>query len=360
MPEIAGAFGGTSFHSAAWDHSVVLYGKRVGIVGTGASAIQFVPALVSLAASVHLFQRSAPHVIYKPDCRYGGHHQTLVRRVPLVLTAERLAWYLLAEYGQSALTRHHAWLKPWAALSRLQLALSVADRAKRAALTPKDDIGCRRLLFSNDYYRAVADPRVELVVSGIELLAADGVRTLDGQRHQLDALIYATGFQPRGLIAPLEVIGRSGARLAEDAWPSGASAFLGITVPRFPNMFLLYGPNTNLGSGSIVYMLESAARYVAQAVSRLVVGEAFDLRPERLREFDAEMQRRLAATVWASGCRSWYVDENGRNANNWPGLMREYRRRTARFDPSDYALLRATSARRFSPLRAEANVIATT
>jgi cation diffusion facilitator CzcD-associated flavoprotein CzcO len=162
-----------------------------------------------------------------------------------------------------------------------------------------------------------------------------------GVLREVDTIIYATGFKAHGFVAPMQITGRGGRRLNEDAWARGATAYLGITVPSFPNLFLLYGPNTNLGSGSIVYMLESAARYVRQAVELLAQYEtaAFDLRPDVLDAYDVELQERLRRTVWHTGCNSWYIDEHGRNANNWPGTMREYRKRTGRFDLARYQLL---------------------
>src|SRR3712207_1123528 len=217
----------------------------------------------------------------------------------------------------------------------------VRDAAKRRALTPDYQAGCKRLLFSNDYYAAMARDNVAIVSDDIAKITPDGVVTADGTTRAADTIIYATGFQAHGFVAPMTVTGRGGRRLAEDAWRDGARAYLGITVTGFPNLFVLYGPNTNLGGGSIVYMIESAARYITQAVRRLAAqpGVALDVRLERLERFDDETQSRLSSTLWASGCHSWYLDKNGRNANNWPGTMRDYRRQTATFDPDEYELL---------------------
>src|SRR3712207_1042010 len=217
----------------------------------------------------------------------------------------------------------------------------VRDAAKRRALTPDYQAGCKRLLFSNDYYAAMARDNVAIVSDDIAKITPDGVVTADGTTRAADTIIYATGFQAHGFVAPMTVTGRDGKRLAEDAWRDGARAYLGITVSGFPNLFLLYGPNTNLGGGSIVYMIESAARYITQAVRHLTdrSGVALDVRAEELERYDAGTQDRLSNTLWATGCQSWYLDKNGRNSNNWPGTMREYRRRTAAFHPTDYDLL---------------------
>jgi cation diffusion facilitator CzcD-associated flavoprotein CzcO len=223
-------------------------------------------------------------------------------------------------------------------LWRWDLHRTVKDPAKRTALTPDYEPGCKRVLFSNNYYEAMARENVEITAEGLSAVTEDGVVSASGQRREVDAIIYATGFKADGFVAPMEITGRGGRRLVEDAWRDGAKAYLGMTMPGFPNLFTLYGPNTNLGSGSIVYMLESAARYVVDAVRRLEPGLAFDVRADVFQAYDDEVQQRLRGTVWATGCHSWYIDESGRNTNNWPGSMREYRRRTRRFDVESYAV----------------------
>jgi cation diffusion facilitator CzcD-associated flavoprotein CzcO len=345
-PDVPGreSFRGHSFHSAEWDHHHDLTGERVAVVGTGASAIQFVPRIAPQVARLHLYQRSAPFIMMKPEREYSGRHHRAFERFPVLLGAERLGWYLFTEYGQKCVTSRPELIRPWLALWRWDLRRSVADPAKRAALTPDYEPGCKRVLFSSDYYPAMARDNVEIIPEGISAITESGVVSSSGQARAVDTIIYATGFRSHGFVAPMDIRGVGGRRLVEDAWRGGASAYLGLTVPAFPNLFMLYGPNTNLGSGSIVYMLESAARYVVGAVRALQRepgGTSFDLRREQFDGYDREIQERLGHTVWATGCHSWYVDENGRNTNNWPGSMREYRRRTARFDADRYHTLRA-------------------
>ncbi len=340
------SFAGHSFHSAEWDHDYDLAGKRVAVIGTGASAIQFVPEIAPKVARLDLYQRSAPFIIPKPDREYTGRHHRLFERFPAFLSAERLGTYLFCEYGQYAIAERPGWLKPWKRLTSMYLRTVVKDPVKRAALTPDDEPGCKRLLFSNNYLQAIDSPQVTLIKEGVSAITPNGVVSSSGVERQVDTIIYATGFQAHGFVAPMQITGVGGRRLAEDAWGQGASAYLGITVPEFPNLFMLYGPNTNLGGGSIVHILESEHRYVLGAVQMLAAhpGAAVAVRDSRLQEYDREIQKRLQGSAWATGCQSWYIDEHGRNSSNWPGTMREYRTRTARFDSESYELLTARAA----------------
>jgi cation diffusion facilitator CzcD-associated flavoprotein CzcO len=194
-------------------------------------------------------------------------------------------------------------------------------------------------MFSSDYYPAMARENVEIVTGGLREVTANAIVTDTGERREVDTIIFATGFAAHGFVSPMEIYGREDVPLSE-AWRDGARAYLGMTVTGFPNLFLVYGPNTNLGSGSIVYMHESQARYITDAVRHLGTRPgALDVRGEVLDAYDEEMQRRASAAQWSTGCQSWYVEESGRNSNNWPGLMREYRRRTRHLDLADYAVL---------------------
>jgi cation diffusion facilitator CzcD-associated flavoprotein CzcO len=218
-----------------------------------------------------------------------------------------------------------------AALRRTQ----VPDPALRARLTPDHPIGCKRILISSDYYPALCRPHVDVVTDAIAEVTAAGVRTADGTEHPSDVIILGTGFATTEFLAPMKVFGAGGRELSEQ-WRDGASAHLGIAVPGFPNLFLLYGPNTNLGSGSIVHMLECQIGYVRQAVELLRCGvRTLAVRPQIAARYDAEIQQRLARTVW-TGCRNWYRTAGGRIVTNWPGTVREYTRRTRQFDVSEY------------------------
>jgi cation diffusion facilitator CzcD-associated flavoprotein CzcO len=329
VPALPGSFGGPAFHSARWDHSVPLAGRRVAVIGTGASAAQFVPHLARTASAVTVFQRSAPYVLPKADVAYQSWQHRLF---PL----ERAFFWGLLEVATLGAQGNRTVIRAVSAMARRHLRRQVADPGLRARLTPDYPIGCKRVLFANDYYPALTRPHVQLSTEDITALESGGVRTADGELHEADVLVYGTGFRTAEFLPTLRVRGVAG-ELSE-AWAGGASAYLGMTVPGFPNMFLMYGPNTNLGSGSIVYMLERQARYLRQAVGLLSRGvSTVDVRPEVARRFDDEVQRRLAHSVWAS-CRSWYRTEAGRVTTNWPGLVSEYHRRTRTLSPSDFVV----------------------
>jgi cation diffusion facilitator CzcD-associated flavoprotein CzcO len=219
-------------------------------------------------------------------------------------------------------------------VSTLQRRVQVPDPSLRARITPTEPMGCKRVLFTSDWLPALARPDVELVTEKIVEVTGPGVRTADGSLHECDILVYATGFAATELLAPMTITGRGGVTLNE-AWREGAHAYLGIAVPDFPNLFLMYGPNTNTGNTSVLYFHEAQARYVVQAVRRIAAGSTLEVRREVAAAYDAEMQRRLAGSVW-TGCRSWYRTATGRIVTNWPGTAGEYRRRTSRLSLPDY------------------------
>ena len=328
-------FGGPLFHSAEWDHSVDLTGKRVAVIGTGASAAQFVPAIVDRVAALTVFQRSAPYLIPKPDRPYSARHHALLRAVPVWRDAARLFWTAFFEAGALGLTRARTMQVPFRLAARSLLRAQITDPELRERLTPDYPIGCKRIIISSDYYRALARPHADVVTERITEITPSGVRTADGREHAVDVVVLGTGFAASDFLTPMKVFGPDGAELSE-RWRDGARAHLGITVPGFPNLFLLYGPNTNVGSGSVVHMLESQIAYVRRAV-RILTGarRTLTVRADVESRFDAEVQQRLADTVW-TGCTSWYRTATGRVVNNWPGLMREYRKRTSRFALEEY------------------------
>jgi cation diffusion facilitator CzcD-associated flavoprotein CzcO len=336
-PDLPGrdSFAGPSFHSALWDHDCDLSDKRVAVIGTGASAIQFVPLIQPTVARLNLFQRTAPYVVPKPDTVYRPWQRALYRRMPRTQLAERGLFWALCEFatvglkGNTTITKGVEWL------SRALRNKQIKDPQLRAKLTPDYPPGCKRVLFASDYYPAVAAANVHLETGGIAEVTPGGVRTADGVEHPADVIIYATGFRTTDFLGPMKVHGLGGRDLREH-WSDGAKAYLGISVPGFPNMFLMYGPNTNLGCGSIIYMLERQARYIRQAVRHIATGSSrLDVRDEVADRFDEEVQRRLTRSVWTT-CRSWYRDANGRVTTNWPGLVSEYDRRTRTLDLSDY------------------------
>ncbi|HEU4973771.1 MAG TPA: NAD(P)/FAD-dependent oxidoreductase [Baekduia sp.] len=341
IPRLPGAerFAGPAFHSAAWDHGVDLRGRRVAVVGTGASAIQLVPAIAGLAERVTVFQRSAPYVIPKADRAYGALERRLLRRFPALLRASRALTY--AQFEQRGIVFVTApWLgwvvkRSW----RRHMERHITDPELRRRLTPDYAVGCKRILLSNDWYPAVARDDVDVITEPIATVEPDAIVTADGTRHPADVLVHGTGFHATELLAPMDIRGAGGQALA-DVWHAGAEAYLGVTVAGFPNLFVLYGPNTNLGHNSIIYMIESQVAYVLEALRHLELsGQRWvDVRPERQAAFVSEVEQRSHRTVWERGCTSWYTTADGRNTNNWPGYTFSYRRRTSRFDATDYAI----------------------
>ncbi|MQA60272.1 MAG: NAD(P)-binding protein [Actinophytocola sp.] len=340
LPGIPGieTFDGPAFHSATWDHSVDLTGKRVAVIGTGASAVQFVPAIQPKVSRMTVFQRSAPWILPRPEVVYRPWHHTMFRRLPFTRLAERFGFWLLCEVLSLGLV-DAPWMRPLiSAISTRKLRKEVPDRRLRAKVTPDYPAGCKRGLFSNDYYPALGQSNVEVETTAISEIIPNGVRTDDGKLHEADVIIYGTGFKTTEFLGPMAVHGRDGRKLA-DVWHEGAHAYLGMTVPGFPNLFLMYGPNTNLGVGSIIYMLESQARYITQAVRHLTeTGPAvLDVKPEVARAYDEKLQARLDRSVWTL-CSSWYRNESGRITNNWPGTVSSYRLATRTLARPDYEL----------------------
>jgi cation diffusion facilitator CzcD-associated flavoprotein CzcO len=344
IPEVPGLerFGGPMFHSAHWDHDQDLTGRRVVVLGTGASAIQFVPAIAAQLERLTIFQRSAPWVIPKLDRLYPARTRRLHARVPRLQQIWRRGWWLWMESLVPLFTgRPERYARtmsaPFRGLAHLVRAIQLrGDRRLMAATRPGYDMGCKRILVTSDWYPTLRRANVDLVTDPVREVEADAVVTADGTRHAADVIIFGTGFTATEFLAPMEVRGRDGLRLTE-AWAHGAEAYLGIAVPAFPNMFLLYGPNTNHGVGSAIAMLEAQAAYAAHGVRLLSDGVAdrLEVRREVHDAFQRELGERLAETVWA-GCSSWYVTSEGRITNNWPGSQREYGRRTRELALSDY------------------------
>jgi cation diffusion facilitator CzcD-associated flavoprotein CzcO len=353
VPEVPGAdrFAGRAFHTARWDHDVDLRGKRVAVVGTGASAIQVVPGIVDDVAALTVFQRSAPYVLPKPDRAYTRTHGRAFRRFPALQRAGRRLAFAITERFNATFTHDGPLRRLLIGVWRLRLRQQVRDPRLRRRLVPPDPFGCKRVLFSNDWYPALDRDHVDVVDAPVASFEPEGLRTADGRLHPVDVVVWGTGFAATEFLAPLRVRG-TGGRDLRDTWADGAHAHLGLTVPGFPDLFLVYGPNTNLGGSSILGMIEAQAGYVRQAVERVAGGAVLDVRPEVAERFDAEVQARLRDSVW-SGCTSWYRTEGGRVVTNWPGLVREYAARTAVLDPADFADPRAVvPAAHPAPLRA--------
>jgi cation diffusion facilitator CzcD-associated flavoprotein CzcO/acetyl esterase/lipase len=338
LTRIAGSdrFEGAIFHSARWDHDVDLSGKRVAVVGTGASTIQIVPAIAGEAERLDVYQRSPHYVLPKKDRPYREWERLVCRWFPPLRWLQRFQQWLVFEVFVSAFNQFKPLGKLGIRMFERNLEEQVSDPELRRALTPDDVIGCKRVLISGDYYSTLERPDVELVTQGVQELTPRGVVAEGGSERPADVVVLSTGFETQEFLAPMELRGLGGLDLNE-AWRQGANAYLGMTVAGFPNLFIMYGPNTNLGSGSIIYQLESQMNYIVDAIRALSHnGGWLSVRPEVQQEFDREMQDRLSTSVWQTGCNNWYVDENGRNTNNWPGFTLEYRRRTRRLELADY------------------------
>jgi cation diffusion facilitator CzcD-associated flavoprotein CzcO len=340
-PAIPGldGFDGPAFHTARWRHDVELDGKRVAVIGTGCSAIQVVPAIQPLVERVTVYQRSPGWTLPRMDFAYSERAKRLFERFPTIQRLDRAATFAFHEVGAAALTSRPWLRRPLRAVARRQIEKAIADPELRRKVTPEDEIGCKRIMVTDDWYPTLAKPGVELVTDRIAEVTPTGIRTADGTERPADVLVLASGFKTHGFVAPMEIAGTAGRTLAEE-WGDLPRAYLGITVPGFPNLFLLYGPNTNGGTGSVINTIECAMGHVLAALDELERADArrIEVRREAAASFDRELRAALGATVWHTGCSNWYVDANGADPNQWPWLWTSYRRRTARLAPGAYEL----------------------
>eukprot|EP00163_Fabomonas_tropica_P031722 TRINITY_DN7646_c0_g2_i1.p2 TRINITY_DN7646_c0_g2~~TRINITY_DN7646_c0_g2_i1.p2 ORF type:complete len:535 (+),score=74.99 TRINITY_DN7646_c0_g2_i1:1112-2716(+) len=346
-PQIPGieTFKGKVFHSARWDHDYGLEGKRVAVIGTGASAIQFIPQIVPKVAELKLFQRSAAWVIPKPDRPFTGLEQWFFESLPILDRAYRSLIYWKNESRALAFTRYGFLLNAFKWQAKRLAHKKIKDPIKRAGIIPDYPVGCKRLLISNDWYDAINQDNLELITDGIERIEENAIVSKDGSRHEVDAIIYGTGFKATDFLTPMKVTGLDGIDLNQ-AWKDGAEAYKGISVSGFPNLFILYGPNTNLAHSSIVFMLESQIRYVTQCVKMLQDPglRYINVKPDRQDDYARQIQDRLKNSVWEAGCTSWYKTASGKNTNNWPGFTFSYRLMTSTLDLQDYELQPASNS----------------
>lgn len=348
IPDIAGlgSFEGTVFHSARWDHDHDLRAERVAVIGIGASAIQFVPRVAKMARSTVLFQRSVNYVVPKPDRPYRAWERWMLDRFPVVQRAYRASiyWRFEARYG---LMRKGSRLGALVQRGfRRQIAPMISEELPAEALVPDYTPGCRRLLIANDWYPTLRRPDVEVVTSHVERVSEHAVHTVDGREFPVDTIIFGTGFRATEFLSPLHITGRDGVELNK-AWADGASAYLGITVPGFPNLFMLYGPNTNLGHNSILFMIEQQVGWIRSLLvdmQRDGIASA-EVTPAAMRRYDAELDEALERTVWAEDCHSWYKTDTGRVTNNWPSHTVGYRHRLRHRRDEDLSLVRAPATR---------------
>jgi cation diffusion facilitator CzcD-associated flavoprotein CzcO len=341
IPPIAGleSFAGPAFHTARWRHDVDLSGKRVAVIGTGCSAIQVVPAIQPVVSHVDIYQRSPGWTWPKMDFAYSERVQRAFERFPALQRADRAAIFAFMELGAAAMTNRRWMLPAFRAVARRQIARAISDPSLRDKVTPSDELGCKRLMLTDEWYPTLARDNVELIDDRVVEITQSGVRTEDGSERRADVLVLATGFSTHGFVAPMQVLGDGGRTLAAE-WQPTARAYLGMSVPGFPNLFLLYGPNTNGGTGSVIYTIEAGMAHVIGALNELARTGAhtIEVTREAAERFDHELRAALRDTVWHTGCTSWYVDADGNDPSQWPWLWSSYRRRTARIHPGVYAL----------------------
>ena len=339
IPDVPGLdrFQGQCFHSARWRHDCDLAGKRVAVIGNAASAIQFIPQIAPKVGHLSIFQRSANWMLPRGDRAYSAREKWCFTHVPLLARLYRWRLWLQLEL-RFPLFRGNRFLA-WAVrrLAERNLRDLVPDPRLRETLLPDYPIGGKRILISDDYYQTFARENVELVTSGIDHLTENAIVTRDGVAHAVDVVILATGFQSTAFLAPMTIEGPNGLSLA-DEWADGARAYRGMTIPGFPNFFMMYGPNTNLGHNSIIFMIESQTRYILGAIRTLVTRDLayLDLEPEAMRAYNERVQAELAKSVWAATGKSWYKTEAGRITNNWSGGTVRYWWTTRRFDREHY------------------------
>ncbi len=336
-PSVTGLdeFAGHSFHSADWDHGYDVEGKRVAVLGTGASAVQFVPQLAGQAAHLDVYQRTAPYMLPRRNARYPRWARRLIEHVPGVQAFRRQGTLLYMEAMILGLVAVPPLRWAMSGFSQAFMRRQLPDPELRRKLWPGYPFGCKRILFSSFYLPALARPDVEVITDRVERVTERGV-VAGGVEREVDCIVYATGFRANDFVVPMGVTGTDGRDLQE-TWSGVAEAHLGIAVAGFPAMYLLYGPNTNLGVGSIIEMVEAQVGYVVDSLrAARSAGAALEVRPEVQRWSSEAVQRRLQHSIWTA-CENWYREgTEGRVVNNWPGFMSEYRHRTRSFDATEY------------------------
>ena len=342
LPPIPGIsrFEGILFHSAQWNHDYDLKGKRVAVIGTGASAVQFVPLIQPQVGHLSLFLRTPPWIVPRLDHPIPPWQRVLYRTLPIAQRLVRTIIYWQRELLALGFVYRPKMMENPMKIARRHLEKQVSDPALREKLTPHYVMGCKRVLLSDDFYPALTQPNVEVVTDRIREVRAHSIVTEDGKEHEIDTLICATGFHVTDSRLPQFVYGRGGQSLG-DKWLAGPNAYLGTTIANFPNLFLLIGPNTGLGHNSMVFMIESQINYILDCLSlmeRRSLG-AIEVQPTIQETFNTDVQQRMQGTVWTSGCASWYLDARGHNTTLWPGFTFEFWHKTRHFDPQHYDLI---------------------
>jgi len=331
-------FKGKTFHSQDWDHDYELKGKRVAVIGTGASAIQFVPQIQKSVAQLDLYQRTPPWILPKPDRKVTAFEHKLFKALPLTQRLFRGAIYAMMETRVLGFTVNPKIMNLVKRIALRHIHHHIKDPALRARLTPDYTVGCKRVLISDDYYPALAQANVAVIGEGIREVRANSIVGQDGVERKVDAIIYGTGFHATDPMPKGVLFGRGGRDIV-DAWKNGPEAYKGTTVAGFPNLFLIVGPNTGLGHNSMVYMIESQVNYVMDALRKMAAGglRSVEVKPEVQSRFNTKIQEQLSHAVWtAGGCKSWYLHESGKNTSLWPGFTFSFRRQLRRFDLAAY------------------------
>jgi len=341
LPSIPGLedFAGTAFHSARWNHDHDLSGERVAVIGTGASAIQFVPEIEPRVGRLHVFQRTAPWIVPRRDRELTEAERRVYGRLPAAQLAMRAGIYWAREAMVLGFM-HPPLMKQVERIARAYLRAKVPDPRLRAQLTPNYTLGCKRILLSSDYLTTITRPGVELVTDRIREVRSGSIVTDDGIEREIDTIIFGTGFKVTDAPAADHIRGRDGVRMS-DLWRGSPQAHLGTIVAGFPNLFLLVGPNTGLGHNSIVFMIESQVNYVIDCLRHMDARgiDAVEVRPEAQAAHNRKVQEAMRGSVWTAGhCDSWYLDSAGRNTTLWPGFTWPFRRLTRRFNPAEYLL----------------------
>jgi cyclohexanone monooxygenase len=338
-------FTGTVMHSSRWDHSVDLAGARVAVLGTGSTASQLVPELTKVASKVYSVQRSPTWILPKPDRPYSPRERWVFAHIPFAKKLYRTRLWLRSEANISVIEHGSEKTQEFTAIAQRLLERSVPDEQLRRKLTPDHPMGCKRLVFSSDYLAALTQPHVEVLSSPARYLRARSVVTEDGTERDVDVVVCATGYAAADYLGEIEVTGEGGITL-RDVWRDGAHAYLGMAVPGFPNFFMLYGPNTNVGSNSVIFVLEAQARYIVRALRYLRrKGKSYvAVRPSAMANFLAKIDQWMQGTVWTTQCSNYFRAPNGRVVTQWPRSARAFWEMTRRFKPADFTFQAAADA----------------
>jgi cation diffusion facilitator CzcD-associated flavoprotein CzcO len=348
IPEISGkeTFKGPIFHSAKWDHSADLKGKKIAVIGTGASSIQFVPRIAEHAEKVELFQRSAPWILPKPDRKIYGLEKALYKYIPGWRLAHRASLYWANEITLRGFLKEKSFIRSiaeWGATKHIHH--HIKDEALRKKLTPNFQFGCKRALLSNEYYPALARDNVEVVDTGIERITTTGIIDKQGNAHDVDVIIWGTGFKVDEPLMGIDVTGINGQDLNAVWKNNGFESYYGTTVAGFPNAFILAGPNTGIGHTSLVVMIEAQYNYVMDAIQKIKQQEIkyIDVKESVQTQFCQTMQDKMVGTAWTSGCNSWYLSDSGKNFTIWPDYTYNYIRQTKLINLADYNVVKSDS-----------------